>query len=124
MEKIKVENSQFNGGSIRQTEPSFLKLLAAELLSHLLEENNLQKICCAIVDNINKSHCYEKDTNEQLLPVKETCKFLDISRGTLYNQIKSNPYFPKPKRLGKRVLFSRSSLIEYLNKYSHPHVPP
>lgn len=55
---------------------------------------------------------FDNDVN---LNVKETCAFLKVSRFFLYKQ-KGNVHFPKPKRIGKRVIYSKKDLVEYLNK--------
>lgn len=55
---------------------------------------------------------FDNDVN---LNVKETCEFLKVSRFFLYKQ-KGSLHFPKPKRIGKRVIYSKKELVEYLNK--------
>lgn len=95
------------------SEETFYKELIKDLCAEMLAPENLQKIIEAL--RSSKIKIYEQSDSENYLSVKETCQFLNISRGSLYNQ-KNNLHFPKPKRIGRRVIYSKSSLIEFLNK--------
>jgi excisionase family DNA binding protein len=55
---------------------------------------------------------------KRLLSVPETASYLGISERTIYNQIcrKAKKRFPiKPKRIGKRILFDRNEIDQYVD---------
>jgi excisionase family DNA binding protein len=49
----------------------------------------------------------------ELLTVQETAKLLSVSRSTVYNLMKQQN-FPRPIRIGSKILFERAKMIEYL----------
>lgn len=76
------------------------------------------------LNDIMNQHVIEKtarnhaDPPGRLLTIQETAKFLGISRSTIYNRISQyskNPFPVKPKRIGRRVMFDRNDLENYLN---------
>lgn len=55
-----------------------------------------------------------KDSQDEFLDVEETAKFLGLSKNTLYVKV-SRREVPSIRR-GKRLYFSKSDLIDYLNE--------
>lgn len=53
---------------------------------------------------------------DSLLTINQTSKIVGVSRQTVYNYYHNNiPPFCNPVRLGKRILFKKSSILEYLD---------
>ena len=55
------------------------------------------------------------DIEPQLLTVKQTCQFLNISRALLYNRLSCECFGIIPIRIGRKVLFSRKELQAYID---------
>ncbi len=54
---------------------------------------------------------------DSLLTINQAAKILGLSRQTIYNYYHNNvPPFCTPIRLGKRILFKKSSILDYLDK--------
>ena len=54
---------------------------------------------------------------DSLLTINQAAKILGLSRQTIYNYYDNNvPPFCTPIRLGKRILFKKSSILDYLDK--------
>jgi predicted DNA-binding transcriptional regulator AlpA len=64
-------------------------------------------------------HILNEGDSEAFLNTKETCAFLKIGRTSLFNHSKNNPHFPKPKHIGRRIVYSKKSLIDYLNRVKY-----
>jgi len=60
----------------------------------------------------------EESTKEDILNVKSAAKILDLSPATIYGKTHRNeiPYFKQ----GKKLLFSRAALVEWLKKGENP----
>lgn len=48
------------------------------------------------------------------LNMKEMTKFLKVDRRTITRWIKDNPGFPKPMKIGRKLLWKRSEIEEYI----------
>lgn len=106
----------------KSSEDVFYKGLIKDLCKEILAEENLRKLVEGI--KLSNNDILSENESDKNLDVLEACKFLRISRASLYNQ-KKNPHFPKPRRVGRRVIYSKNSLIEYLNKVkSYVREPP
>ena len=54
----------------------------------------------------------------RLLPIRETAIYLGLSKRTLWNRTapnSKNPFPVKPKRIGKKVLFDKKDLDDYID---------
>lgn len=54
----------------------------------------------------------------RLLTIKQTSQFLNIHPGTLYNAVAPNslnPFPIKPVRFGRKVMFRKTDLEQYVN---------
>jgi len=60
----------------------------------------------------------EENNKEDILNVKSAAKILDLSPATIYGKTHRNeiPYFKQ----GKKLLFSRAALVEWLKKGENP----
>jgi excisionase family DNA binding protein len=60
----------------------------------------------------------EKNIEPRLLTIKQASQFLNIHPGTIYNGVAPNslnPFPIKPVRLGRKVLFRKIDLEQYVN---------
>lgn len=68
----------------------------------------------AALPEIKKALQPEEDS---LLTINQTSKILGVSRQSIYNYYHGNiPPFCSPIRLGKRIFYKKSSILEYLDK--------
>lgn len=104
-------------------EDVFYKRLIDDLCKEILKGENLQQLTESLKSFDKKFSNQPPDEVDNYLQVKGVCEFLGISRITLYNQ-KNNPHFPKPKRIGRRIIYSKKSLIEYLNRIKNYNREP
>lgn len=58
----------------------------------------------------------------ELMRVPAVLELLDKSRPWLYTQIRSDPSFPRPVRIGNRISFRRSELMAWID--SLPRAEP
>lgn len=83
-----------------------------------LSDNDISKISSLISESVLKEITKllrpEKDI---LLSINDTAKTLGISRQSVYNYYHNNiPPFCNPIRLGKRIFYKKSSILEFLDK--------
>jgi len=48
-----------------------------------------------------------------LLNIKDASRMLSLSRSSIYNRLKDDPSFPRPRRIGKLTRFMRNELVEW-----------
>lgn len=53
---------------------------------------------------------------DRLLDIKESCEYLHLTRDGFYKLRKSFIDFPHPVKVGKKQLWRRSEIDEYLEK--------
>ncbi len=80
------------------------------------EDEDLVKIAKVFYQLAKKDA--EKNNQEDILNAKQAAKLLDLSPATIYGKTHRNeiPYFKQ----GKKLLFSRAALIEWLKKGENP----
>ena len=61
---------------------------------------------------------------EEFITNQAARDFTKLSRTTLYKLSKKDPHFPKPKRIGKRILYSKRELTEFLNRIKQYKADP
>lgn len=92
----------------------------AKAFSNLLDKENSSNL-----ENLLKAIEVSKGEIDTLFPAKEAHTFLNISRASLYNHSKNNPHFPKPKRIGRRIFYSKNALLGFLNQVkNYKREPP
>ena len=112
---------------------NYKKELYSKLKDHLRNDDflkfdtTLTEYCTPLIDQLIDSRFDKRLTDlldspevypekdDIFLNIAETLAFLKIKRTTLYNRTK-DPHFPKPKENGRRILYSKKSLIDYLNR--------
>jgi len=92
--------------------------------SHL--ESLVAQCLARLIKSFEESPYYSPENGREVfLTNKETWAFLKIKRTSLYKHSKNDPHFPKPKRVGGRLVYSKKSLVDYLNKVkSYSREPP
>lgn len=75
--------------------------------------NDLQAVVFKIMDMYEERKAEED--NNTLLSADEACKFLHVTRPTLWKYEVQN-YLKPTKRVGKRVFYKKSELVDFLNK--------
>lgn len=53
------------------------------------------------------------NVEQVLLNIKEASRMLSLSRSSIYNRLKDDPSFPRPRRIGKLARFMRSELVQW-----------
>lgn len=53
------------------------------------------------------------NVEQVLLNIKEASRMLSLSRSSIYNRLKDDPSFPRPRRIGKLTRFMRNELVEW-----------
>lgn len=48
-----------------------------------------------------------------LLNIKDASRMLSLSRSSIYNRLKDDPSFPRPRSIGKLTRFMRNELVEW-----------
>jgi len=48
-----------------------------------------------------------------LLNIKDASRMLSLSRSSIYNRLKDDPSFPRPRRIGKLTRFMRNELVQW-----------
>ena len=48
-----------------------------------------------------------------LLNIKDASRMLTLSRSSIYNRLKDDPSFPRPRRIGKLTRFMRNELVQW-----------
>lgn len=48
-----------------------------------------------------------------LLNIKDASQMLSLSRSSIYNRLKDDPSFPRPRRIGKLTRFMRNELVQW-----------
>jgi excisionase family DNA binding protein len=78
----------------------------------IYEDEDLVKIAKVFYELAKKDA--EENNQEDILNAKQAAKLLDLSPATIYGKTHRNeiPFFKQ----GKKLLFSRSSLLEWLKK--------
>ena len=84
---------------------SFARLIAQFVVSFSNKEN-------LSIAPENKQHTPSKQECEDLLSVKEVCKILGVSRGTVYNLRKLNLLLPDVK-IGRSPRYKKSTLVKF-----------
>jgi excisionase family DNA binding protein len=54
------------------------------------------------------------DLSKETLNMKELTEYLKIDRMTVTRWVRSNPKFPKPSKAGRKNLWKKSEIDEYL----------
>jgi predicted DNA-binding transcriptional regulator AlpA len=54
--------------------------------------------------------------SEENFNMKELVEFLKVDRRTITRWIKEEPNFPKPFKIGRKLLWKRSEIEEYIEK--------
>ena len=82
----------------------------------IYEDEDLVKIAKVFYELAKKEA--EENNQEDILNAKEAAKLLDLSPATIYGKTHRNeiPFFKQ----GKKLLFSRAALIEWLRKGENP----
>src|SRR5680860_198827 len=82
----------------------------------LITSDDLKKLARELYQLSKKEA--EENTKEDILNVKGAAKLLDLSPATIYGKTHRNeiPYFKQ----GKKLLFSRAALVEWLKKGENP----
>jgi predicted DNA-binding transcriptional regulator AlpA len=53
---------------------------------------------------------------DEMLSQKDLSKIFQVSRGTIYLWIKEKPDFPKSIKIGRKLLWKKSEIAEYMEK--------
>lgn len=53
------------------------------------------------------------NVEQVMLNIKDASRMLSLSRSSIYNRLKDDPSFPRPRRIGKLTRFMRSELIQW-----------
>ena len=85
-----------------------------ELLSILVEKSLNDRLCQLETKELTT----DSPDLGGFLSILETCTFLKIKRTTLYKHTKDLKGFPQPSRVGRRLLYSKDLLSEYLKNNS------
>lgn len=110
---LKSENEiqifkQFLSNHIRE----YLENEGKEQLENIASEkiiNVIKEIEEKLVDIFPKE-------SDEYISNRSAQDFTKLSRTTLYKLSKSDPHFPKPKRIGRRILYSKRELTEFLHR--------
>ncbi len=83
---------------------------------NLITGEDLKKLAAELYQLSKKEA--EENIQEDILNAKQAAKLLDLSPATIYGKTHRNeiPYFKQ----GKKLLFSRAALIEWLKKGENP----
>ena len=83
---------------------------------NLITREDLKKLATELYQLSKKEA--EENNQEDILNAKQAAKLLDLSPATIYGKTHRNeiPFFKQ----GKKLLFSRAALIEWLRKGENP----
>jgi predicted DNA-binding transcriptional regulator AlpA len=54
------------------------------------------------------------NANEENFDMKDLAKFIKVNRCTINRWKKNNPDFPRPFRVGRKLLWKKSEIEEYM----------
>ncbi|MCC8361001.1 helix-turn-helix domain-containing protein [Salinimicrobium sediminilitoris] len=85
---------------------------------NLITSEDLKMLAAELYQLIKKEA--EENNQEDILNAKQAAKLLDLSTATIYGKTHRNeiPYFKQ----GKKLLFSRTALLDWLRKGENPAV--